>query len=278
MSIQKQLTECLYEDKRSGKILLCMDNIKSDNDTFPVVDFLLTNENYTDEALAAVRSLRGMTGYVGICGGGTQNIQLMGELSKDNMLEDVRLVDMSGMQLHNFRKLAEIYNNSKSDEEYAGALEMYARINGEPYLRLFSYTPNCKRASLKTDTLVKLRKYYIQDYFGPGCRSKLEGLAAEQDINSEVGLVERKGKYFIYLSNALYDYLDGTESLKVMDDIRNNENVEDGSAVLMVDALPSDVIMLEKNGYAFSILHGETYAFCNSLFALMKDADMILEV
>ncbi len=161
--------------------------------------------------------------YIGICGGGTQNLELIGELGRP--LKSITLVDLSRWQLENFRKVVDIYNSNEREEDYVKELERhYKTVNPRN-----SHFPGIsERPVVQRQPSVCL------------VRSSLE---------KAVAAINEPGVYMIYASNIL-DLIWGRWG-KIRDvlcsSILKNENIAEGSIV--VCTRPSDSGLSLVNAY-----------------------------
>jgi hypothetical protein len=153
------------------------------------VTFPIANEDLTPIA-KTLRKLKDMTYYLGICGGGTQNLYLLQVLSKSNKFKWRRLIDNDREQLLNFMDLKEALVYSKDDLHYLSKLaKRQHRVEGI-YDRYFYFLfknrsngfeeTNLKRPKLKN---MEIELVYSEFF---------------KYINTEK---LPRGKYFIYLSN-----------------------------------------------------------------------------
>lgn len=153
----------------------------------------ISNENFIP-VKKNLESFKGFQYYIGICGGGTQNIFLLSLLTKNNKFKKISLVDKKISALVNFTYIAKAYNKSKDDLHYfSNTIKAYRRfkVNYIPYFRFFlpmfrykSYgfeETNFKYYQLKKDLTIYLEKADMVEYI--------------RNLPS--------GKYFIYLSNIL---------------------------------------------------------------------------
>ncbi len=133
-------------------------------------DFTRSNEVYSLEFGRRLREItsHGMDAYIGICGGGNQNIELLVTMGKRP--KTVTLVDTEASQLYGFMALAKTLNEFIADpfgKWDVGMDRVATEINRDGQL------------------LVNLVK---------------------QDITQFVGGVTSEGKYLIYLSNVIPAY------------------------------------------------------------------------
>lgn len=153
------------------------------------VTFPIANEDLTP-ITKKLKKLIGLNYYLGICGGGTQNLYLWQILDRSNKFKWKRLIDKDREQLLNFIDISEAFTYSKDDLQYLSNLAKRQHEVKSIYVRYFYFLfKNKSRGFEKTN----LR------------RPKLK--------NMEIGLVYNeflryikteklpRGKYFIYLSN-----------------------------------------------------------------------------
>jgi hypothetical protein len=157
--------------------------------------FPISNECFTP-IKATLNSLIGLDYYLGICGGGTQNIYLLSQLLLHNRFKKLALIDTKLVELDNFRYVAKAYNKTNDDLHYfASLIKHYKRFNindALPYYRFFwpsffydsfIFEETNFKKELPKNIIVHLEQ---ADIF-------------KQISNNDLPI----GKYFIYLSNGL---------------------------------------------------------------------------
>jgi len=189
----------------------------------------VSNESCSDEPIKMLWSIKGIDRYIGICGGGTQNLHLLSMLKRNNNIKEVHLVDCNRMQLYNFSKIAKIYNHSKDDAEYRTLLEQH--INEVKYLS--NLEPNKKKPCFDNDVTITLHN---------------------NDITDHLKNVKDPGRYFIYLSNILYDpiWMSNATSRDLLNQINAETCSKEGSIIFSAQ-LVSYISLLEKK--EFGLIH-----------------------
>ena len=136
--------------------------------------------------------------YVGICGGGTQNIYLLYLLTKKNSFKLIRLLDVNKEQLLNFIDIINVMKGSKNDLQYISNLtkrpHTIVSIADQTYTRFMRYFIPMFRSKSYGFEETNLKKYTLQKVK----RIELVYSDIAKYLNSEH---LQKGKYFIYVSN-----------------------------------------------------------------------------
>ncbi len=136
--------------------------------------------------------------YVGICGGGTQNIYLLYLLTKKNSFKLIRVLDVNKEQLLNFIDITNVMKRSKNDLQYISNLTkrphtIVSRAD-QTYTRFVRYFIPMFRSKSYGFEETNLKKYTLQKVK----RIELVHSDLAKYLNSEH---LQKGKYFIYVSN-----------------------------------------------------------------------------
>jgi hypothetical protein len=157
----------------------------SKNVTFPIA-----NEDFSTIS-NDLKKVKSMKYYLGICGGGTQNLYLLQLLIKMNSFRWIRLIDTNREQLLNFIDIVNALEDSKDDLSYISKLaKRKQRIPDGRYIRYFSLM--FERESFGFEE-TNLRK------------PKLKDMEIELVNNEFLKYVKTenlpRGKYFIYVSN-----------------------------------------------------------------------------
>ena len=76
-----------------------------------VLNYSISNESLFNIS-GDLEKIYGLDKYVGVCGGGTQNLYILSKLCKNNNLKEIILIDKNKLQLDNFKQIIDIYNNS----------------------------------------------------------------------------------------------------------------------------------------------------------------------
>ena len=214
------------------------------------VSFPVSNERYPKQVEEVVSSLS-VDSYIGVCGGGTQNLKLLSLLQKTKNLSTATLIDVRPSQLHNFIELARFFNLGKENGYESTLMERAKKsmkISGydsesiEILINLDSYKrTNLLYPELSTPISLRLCEEDIQDYFYD---------LSERNIWS-VDPSEKK-KYFIYLSNIYqFDWLGYGATQRMLDNLADNDAVEPGSIVFMSH---HDDKMDEFSGYNSAVI------------------------
>lgn len=176
------------------------------------VNYPISNERYSEKTLGFIRRIEGIENYIGICGGGNQNLTILSCLQKRNRLSTVRLIDDSPAQIENFYRIAMIFSLSSNSEEYQENLKSWQN-------RRFS-----------GDTVEKLG-FHLQEL--PIIKKKISIDLHISDINYYLRNLVFEGRYFIYLSNVFgYD----ADRLNVpLNIISEGNKFKNGTVVMSVD-------------------------------------------
>lgn len=160
-----------------------------------ILIFPVANENFRSIE-HRIDKIRDADFYLGVCGGGTQNIYLLSILSKNCSLKSIELVDLNVVALENFINISEAFNKSEDSLYYlSNIIKKYRQFKFKPkiipywrfFFGMFKYgsngfeETNFRKVSLKKNILVKLKSGDILSY-----------------MKKENG---KTGKYFVYLSN-----------------------------------------------------------------------------
>ena len=173
------------------------------------VNYPISNERYSEETLQFLRRIRNIENYIGICGGGNQNLTILSCLQESNESFKVKLVDDSPAQIENFYSIAMIFSNSSTTAEYQENLKHW----------------QSKR--FPRDMVEKSRFHYQQL---PIIKNGLNIDFHVSDISYYLRNVISEGRHFIYLSNVFgYD----ADRLKVPLNIISEDNRFRNSSVVM---------------------------------------------
>ncbi|MBE5728027.1 hypothetical protein IHE51_00390 [Candidatus Parvarchaeota archaeon] len=204
-------------DKSSG-----LERILYDDQDREVVYF--TSNESIKPAEDTFSRISGLGRYVGVVGGFTASLYILSKLQDKNNLSSVDMVDISPSAIWQALEIINKFNNSSSEEykeyltfEYSGYLSHAALScskDDETY-NGFAET-NLKKPNLTRDLNLRFSHAEVFDF---------------------LGRLENKGKYFIYLSNLL-DYAKwsaGSELIRAK--IVDNDNIENGSYLLLTSLL-----------------------------------------
>jgi hypothetical protein len=196
------------------------------------IEYPRSNEGYAYDLRDTLRTLSGIQNYVGLCGGGDQNLFLLGLLSKKNELGKVTLVDYKVGQLLNFKEIAEAFN-TRNSAEYASFIDTSSWGNRHK---------NCDWRHQKPEI---------------GRDMRIDGVL--YDIVDYIHDIREQGTYFFYLSNGLSDHLPSRHSERALKYLLGNRSISDGSTVMCVTELcPSKGVLLQKESEkAFSVVFSE---------------------
>ena len=153
------------------------------------VTFPIANEDLTPIA-KHLKKLRGMRYYLGICGGGTQNLYLFQILDKLNKFKWRRLIDNDKEQLLNFMDIKDAFLYSNDDLHYLSNLAKRQHAVGGIYSRYFYFLFKNKSRGFEETNLKRPR---LKDM-------EIE-LVYSEFLNYITNEKLPRGKYFIYLSN-----------------------------------------------------------------------------
>ena len=186
----------------------------------------------------------GLEKYIGICGGGTQNLYILSKLCKHNNLKEIVLIDENGLQLDNFKQIITLYNNfsqSQYEHELIKLIKKRAeriRFNIIRYLRF-------DKEKYKRTNLAK-----------PPFNKNIKITLVTGDIFDFLSKASYNGKYFFYLSNIL-NYRErttnvGGRSAKLIE-VLKNKNVASNSLLLLIRSTllleSTKTIIIKKSDY-----------------------------
>lgn len=178
------------------------------------LSYIASNEHYRGGIYRFLSTLEGLQGYIGIAGGGTQQFYLLKVLNSKNKLKEAFFIDINPKQLRHLSKIIEMYNESKDEKEcYRKFAAYYVERGGQEHDLEFEgyYGFNDIGHPLEA----RMDIVDIKDYFSHAATGK-------------------KGKYFIYLSNVLDASWSSNSPMKVLNSIRANPNIEEGSRILIM--------------------------------------------
>lgn len=136
--------------------------------------------------------------YVGICGGGTQNIYLLYLLTKKNNFNSIRLLDVNKEQLLNFIDIVNAMKSSKDDLRYISNLakrqHMISSRADQTYARFVRYFIPMFRSKSYGFEETNLKRYTLQNV------KEIE-LVHSDLVKYMKSKYLQKGKYFVYISN-----------------------------------------------------------------------------
>ena len=156
------------------KQITCTRTPGASNNEFCNIDthelaYPLSYEDYMDNPLEEnpylkfdnqLRSFKDIKNYYGVCGGGSQNLYILSKLLEKNDISDIQLIDINPRQLNNFKDLSDIYNRSRSDEEYESAIKDHCKKYCDDTEAEWDIHSSCKQNIEKpifnTDVNVKL--------------------------------------------------------------------------------------------------------------------------
>ena len=188
-----------------------------------------SNEGYSAGLRKVLGNLSGIGAYVGICGGGDQNLYLLSLLLKNNDLRAVTLVDDDVGQLLNFKDIVRIFN-TKRGFDYVSSMD----LEGMRFQKNPCEDWRCQKPKISGGLVVNGVLYDIVEY--------LRGL-------------EERGTYFIYLSNALFFHIPFDRSLQALEALLDNEVIADGSVAMQMTMGLSECNLLRKTGGEFAMAY-----------------------
>ncbi|MDE1824392.1 MAG: hypothetical protein KGH74_03785, partial [Candidatus Micrarchaeota archaeon] len=157
-------------------------------------EFPIANEDFTP-LRQELNKIRNINFYLGVCGGGTQNIYLLSFLTKHNKLRLVELFDILKPPLENFTHIAKAYNESVNNFDYfLRIIKQYRRfkVRDVPYHRFFFHMFHRKSTGFEE---TNFKKWTLS--------KNLTIKLIHQDILKHIKTINTEGVYFIYLSNIL---------------------------------------------------------------------------
>ena len=195
-------------------------------------EYPISNETYSSMTVNKLCALRGIDRYIGICGGGNQNLFLCNMLQNSNDIHTATLVDVSPNQLSNFFRISDMYCKSNTSDEFVQKLEYWLGQNDQkPHIDRPDLAPFCYKPTMTHGTTFDLVENSIGAY--------LEGFAVP-------------GKHFVYLSNALlYGSLNNPR--EVLSSIQKNKSFEEGTTLMAVDNNLTSTYFLTKDNGGFSV-------------------------
>ncbi|MEM0143648.1 MAG: hypothetical protein QXL94_06825 [Candidatus Parvarchaeum sp.] len=161
------------------------------------VNFPISNEDLSPLA-KDLEKISGLNYYIGICGGGTQNIYLLYLLSNKNKFKSIRLLDVNKEQLLNFIDIVNVLKSSKNDLQYLSNLvkRQHTIIGGvsSTYTRFLKYFYPMFKNKFYGFEETNLKRYLLRNF------KEIELL--QSDLTKYL-VSERlqRGKYFVYVSN-----------------------------------------------------------------------------
>jgi hypothetical protein len=210
-----------------------------------------SNERYSASAISMLRNIDGIDAYIGVCGGFTQNMLIIGALQEKNMLRTIDIFDIDKNQLTNASKLA---RQAAMPSYLAAEMERFNIIQFAMKVKL-----EIRSLAEKIDAISEYGKYFI--YLSNVVAVPFKGIGSDKKYGlSYVGGYTGSG------------IVKGNETLK---QIASNEFILDGSyvmasspswAVLLNDKsmnIYSDVMIIKKERqcgkslmtYHFSYIH-----------------------
>ena len=242
------------------------------------VTFPIANEDLTP-VTRNLRKLRGMNYYLGICGGGTQNLYLLQILSKSNKFKWRRLIDNDREQLLNFIDIKDALVYSKSDLHYLSNLAKRRHIVENAYVKYFYFLFKNKSRGFEETNLE---------------RPQLKGMEIELVYSEFLKYITTeklpRGKYFIFISN-IFSYTKMSRRLwwkrafsilkelqygdfkklilraeikytnnELQNTVAKNKNISDGSIILawmggkLLRTKPKSIVLYKKENRKIEVL------------------------
>jgi hypothetical protein len=196
--------------------------------------YAISNESYRYTTRKRLRSIGGFDKYIGLCGGGDQNIAILAFLLPNNIMKDIMLIDKQDIALANFMRIADIYNNSGGSYDYDYKLREMAR--GFRSMSLVYRNSLIRKPKLRTPISITLLR---------------------ADIDVFIKSVHDPAVYFIYASNALFGkgHCDGEKSVGILNSIITNSSIRDGSVVMGLGNVGKrNAIFLRKEGTEYTVV------------------------
>jgi hypothetical protein len=207
----------------------------------------ISNEKYDAATIDAVRKLGSFDSYIGICGGGNQNLFWAGITGVKEMV----VVDKEREQLKHFGKIVRLYNESESGEAYTKALIDMSHESVASKIAIGKLVRNGKPHPV-------LEKPDLKE---------LNVTGSQKDVADYVCSVELEGRYFLYFSNALFhhNFVRPMRSMEILNVVLSAREFLDGSTVLMmingydsdkVDmSAPDRAMVLSKESGKFRVVY-----------------------
>lgn len=197
----------------------------------------ISNEAYNSKIASEMRGSRGIDYFIGLCGGGTQVLYQLSLLTEQNSLKKVYIVDKLPGQLKNLEELVALFNDSKSNKDYTKRV-----------WRDHDHNPKvpCGRPAfwdLQISTNI-LR---------PAPRYPVDLNLIQSDITTFLSQQKSPGKYFVYLSNALFTqgYIEARSANDLLLQIVNDNIFLDGTKIFSSGTWRPDGQFLIKSGKRF---------------------------
>lgn len=210
--------------------------------TFPVSTSHYTEK--TKERLDEILRNYSIDRAVIIAGGGALPLETISKLRENNpSISEVNCVDIDPNALMNLKNIIDIYNSSKSNEDYIEKITKYVhQYDGKKYSRK------------QIDRWLDMG---IRKDGKPDIKGDIELKLINSEIEEFIAGIKDKGKYFIDLSNTvnyIWNFLHKmpwtsiAESKKILDSIIENQNISDGSVVYISNYRKPPLILIKENG------------------------------
>lgn len=202
-------------------------------------NYQISNESYSTELIGEFDKHSDFNTFIGICGGGTQVLYLLSKLSKNNQLESCSIVDIATEQLKNLEELIDIYDKSKDNCAYAKNIAKKIGVTD---------------AVEKTHLCSLYDKYQLSTNFvKPVPNYNVEIGLYESDIIDFLKKSDGPGKCFIYLSNALFSYINNMRAIGLLSNVLCSPKFKNGTVVFCTVAYGLDGVFLTKNNQKFDV-------------------------
>lgn len=199
------------------------------------INYPVSNERYSEETLEFLRRIENIESYIGICGGGNQNLAILSCLQERNKSFRVKLIDDSPAQIENFYSIAKIFSISSDSIEYQENLKHW----------------QSKRFSKE---IIEKLGFHFQQL--PIIKNRVSIDFHVSDINYYLRNLISEGRHFVYLSN-VFGY-DADRLNTPLNIISEDNRFRNGTVIMSVDtrsiirhANTVDVSFFEKRGLDF---------------------------
>ncbi len=190
------------------------------------LSYPISNENLSNIGLNLER-ISNVTNYVGICGGGTQNLYILSKLCQRNKIREITLIDENKLQLDHFKHIVAAYNKSLDPERYTKEIIKLTK------------KPLSERVIFNLIRYLRLDRtdYIITNLNRPTFDKNIRITLVYGDIFDFLSKIGHKGKYFLYLSNIL-NYRQRTTNVGKrnfrLKEVLKNRNIDQSSLLLLI--------------------------------------------
>ena len=182
--------------KNYGKIILRPENFSYYKESI----FPISNESL-HPLCRYIKNLNGVKFYIGICGGGTQNLYILSLLSRKNNLKSIKLLDNNKNQFLNLLHIINAWEDSNNNLGYITHLTKRSEFK---YLQMSGLKNSL--AKLFVPLLIDEDYAFVKTNLE---RPKLKNMKINLVLSDFTEYIKTsklgRGRYFIYISN-IYTY------------------------------------------------------------------------